>query len=190
MKKTLVLDNYDSFTYNLVEILRELRDFGDFEVFRNDKISVDEVDRFDRILLSPGPGLPKDAGIMAEVIRRYHASKSILGVCLGHQALGEHFGCSLYNLPKVFHGVATRIHVEVEDVLFRSMPPEFTACRYHSWVIDAKTVPKDLQVTARDDEGWIMGLRHVKYRLWGVQFHPESFMTEYGRVLVNNWLSA
>lgn len=189
MKRVLVLDNYDSFTYNLVHILRELGLSDQMEVYRNDKISLDEVDQFQDILLSPGPGVPKDAGIMPELIRRYAPTKNILGVCLGHQAIGEAFGASLFNLPMVYHGVTTDVQLEGEvDALFTDLPEQFTVCRYHSWVVQPEQLPAELRVTVRGEEGRIMGLAHRKYKVRGVQFHPESIMTEHGKKMIENWL--
>lgn len=190
MKRVLVLDNYDSFTYNLVHILRELGLSDQMEVHRNDKISLDEVDNFDDILLSPGPGVPKDAGIMPELIKRYGPTKNILGVCLGHQAIGEAFGASLYNLPLVYHGITTEVEVDEEvDVLFKDLPGKFTVCRYHSWVVKPDSLPADLRITVRGEEGRVMGLAHKEYMVRGVQFHPESIMTEHGKKMIENWLN-
>ncbi len=184
--KVLVLDNYDSFTYNLVHILRELN--VDVEVFRNDEISIEEVNRFEKILLSPGPGLPSEAGIMPALLKKYSATKSILGVCLGHQAIGECFGGSLYNLPTVFHGIASEITVLENDHLYHRLPETFTVCRYHSWVIAEENFPADLIVTSRDAAGTIMSIRHKNYDVQGVQYHPESIMTEHGKALIKNWI--
>lgn len=190
MKKVLVIDNYDSFTYNLVHILRELGMGDHMEVHRNDKIAVDYVEEFEHILLSPGPGLPGDAGIMPEVIKRYSPSKNILGVCLGHQGIGEAFGAELFNLPTVFHGVATRVDLtKVQDRLFRDIPSSFKVCRYHSWAIKPDTVPDSLEVTVDDADGNVMALRHKEYNVRGVQFHPESIMTEHGKKMMQNWLN-
>lgn len=190
MKKVLVIDNYDSFTYNLVHILRELGLENDLEVHRNDKVSVDYVEGFDRVLLSPGPGLPKDAGIMPEVIKKYSPSKSILGVCLGHQGIAESFGAELFNLPTVFHGVATKIQLTEEtDVLFKGLPGEFSVCRYHSWAVTPEGLPEEIKVTAVDELGNIMALKHQDYKVRGVQFHPESIMTEHGKQMIENWLN-
>lgn len=190
MKKVLVIDNYDSFTYNLVHILRELGLENELEVHRNDKITVDYVADFERILLSPGPGLPKDAGIMPEVIKRYSDSKSILGVCLGHQGISEAFGAELFNLPTVFHGVATRtVLTDQSDVLFEGIPNEFNVCRYHSWAVTPSGLPDCLKVTATDEAGNIMAIKHQDYKVRGVQFHPESIMTEHGIRMIDNWLN-
>ncbi len=190
MKKVLVIDNYDSFTYNLVHILRELGLENELEVHRNDKITVDYVADFERILLSPGPGLPKDAGIMPEVISRYSKSKSILGVCLGHQGIAESFGAELFNLPTVFHGVATQTMLtNRQDILFEGLPEAFNVCRYHSWAVVPENLPECLEVTATDGDGNIMALKHKMYQVRGVQFHPESIMTEHGKQIIDNWLN-
>lgn len=184
--KVLVLDNYDSFTYNLVHILRELE--VDLEVHRNDKITLDEVDRFDKILLSPGPGLPHEAGIMPELLKRFHDSKSILGICLGHQAIAECFGAKLRNLSTVFHGIVSDINQIGSPRIFKELPETFKACRYHSWVIDESSMPSDMLVTSRDADGTIMSVEHQQHDVQGIQFHPESVMTEYGREMLQNWL--
>lgn len=188
--KVLVLDNYDSFTYNLVQYIQEILNHK-IDVFRNDEISLDAVDAYDFIILSPGPGLPKDAGIMPALIQRYAASKSILGVCLGHQAIGEAFGAELENLTNVFHGVETPVDVLVEDeVLFQEMPTTFQAGRYHSWVVAKDSLPEDLEITAEDKSGVIMAMRHKTFDVKGVQFHPESIMTEHGMKMLGNLLLA
>jgi anthranilate synthase component 2 len=185
----LVLDNYDSFTYNLVHIIQDLG-YGDaMDVFRNDKITLEAVDRYQHILLSPGPGIPSEAGIMLELIRRYGAHKNILGICLGHQGIGEVYGGTLYNLPEVFHGVSTSINiVHSDDYLFKKIPPQFKVCRYHSWAIQAASVSGKMQVSALDGEGIVMGLRHQEHQVRGLQFHPESILTEHGKQLICNWL--
>ncbi|XOV94178.1 MAG: anthranilate synthase component II [Bacteroidota bacterium] len=189
MKKILVIDNYDSFTYNLVHILRELGLSNDMEVHRNDKIPVEYAEDFESLLFSPGPGLPEDAGIMPEMISKYGASKKILGVCLGHQAIAEAYGAKLFNLPIVFHGVATSIKLtDVKDELFADLPGIFRVCRYHSWAIQPLSINDDLQVTAMDDDGNIMAIKHAKYNVRGVQFHPESVMTEHGIKMIDNWI--
>ncbi len=185
--KILVLDNYDSFTYNLVQMLDNLG-FHERDVIRNDAIEVERVEEYDKILLSPGPSLPRDAGIMLPLIERYAPSKSILGVCLGHQGIGEVFNSPLRNLEAVQHGVATTIIREPEESLYRDTPSQFTVGRYHSWVIAEESVSSELVVTARDERGVIMGVRHQEYDLHGVQFHPESILTEYGYRLLFNWL--
>jgi anthranilate synthase component 2 len=188
--KILVLDNYDSFTYNLVHLLYELGLEEAVEVFRNDEISLEAVDAYDKILLSPGPGLPSEAGIMPALIQRYAPTKSILGVCLGHQAIGEAFGARLLNLPEVLHGVASPMHPLVADRLFEGVPAPFQAAHYHSWVIDREGFPHEqLEVIAQDEQGHIMAVRHRLYDVRGVQFHPESILTEYGKQMLHNWLS-
>jgi anthranilate synthase component II len=187
--KILVIDNYDSFTYNLVHYIKELT-LKPVDVFRNDQISIDDVSRYDKILISPGPGLPDDAGITKEMIKKYAPLKSIFGVCLGCQAIAEVYGGSLLNLPKVFHGVATYMKVtDQDDRVFTGIPESFTAGRYHSWVINEDTLPSELQVTARDEDGMIMAVSHKEFDLKGVQFHPESVLTRYGKQMLANWLN-
>lgn len=185
--KLLVLDNYDSFTYNLVHLIEKVSDIS-FDVIRNDKITLEEVNAYDKILLSPGPGLPKDAGIMPELIKKYGASKSILGVCLGLQAIGEAYGGTLKNLDTVFHGIATPITIVSEDTIFKNCPTTFTVGRYHSWVVNTNQLPDDLIITATDVQGNIMALKHKTNDVRGVQFHPESILSEYGETLIKNWL--
>lgn len=188
--KVLVLDNYDSFTYNLVQYIQEILG-QDIDVRRNDAISLDEVDAYELIVLSPGPGLPGEAGIMPELIRRYAPTKRILGVCLGHQAIGEAFGARLDNLSEVFHGIETPIQLtEVSDVLFEGLPREFTVGRYHSWVVSKDSIPDELLVTAVDDTGEVMAMRHRSYEVSGVQFHPESILTPLGRQMLENFLTS
>jgi anthranilate synthase component 2 len=187
--KILVLDNYDSFTYNLVYIIRQLG-FGDqMDIYRNDKISLEAVDQYDKILLSPGPGVPSEAGIMPQLLTRYAAEKSILGVCLGHQAIGEAFGGDLTNLTEVLHGVASEVKVE-RDLLFEGIPETFKIGRYHSWVIEESSLSPDLEVIARTPDQQIMAVRHKKFQVRGVQFHPESILTENGVQLIKNWLES
>ncbi|MEW6470368.1 MAG: aminodeoxychorismate/anthranilate synthase component II [Bacteroidota bacterium] len=185
--KILVFDNYDSFTYNLVHYLEKVSDAA-IEVFRNDKIGLEAIRKYDKILLSPGPGVPQDAGILMELIRTYAPEKSILGVCLGQQAIGEAYGGRLLNLDTVYHGVATEVEVVAQDVLFSNLPKKFKAGRYHSWVIDEKDFPAELEITVKDENGRVMGLRHRKYDVRGVQFHPESVLTEYGLEMIGNWV--
>ena len=187
--KILVLDNYDSFTYNLVQYITELTGEKP-DVFRNDKIALSAVAQYDFIILSPGPGLPKDASIMPELIKKYAPTKNIFGVCLGHQAITEAFGGTLYNLPKVYHGVATAIKItDRSDAIFKNVPPEILVGRYHSWASVKETFPDDLKITAVDSsEGVIMALAHKKYNVKGVQFHPESVMTDYGKQILKNFL--
>jgi anthranilate synthase component 2 len=185
--KILVLDNYDSFTYNLVHIIRDLGHTMD--IFRNDKITLGEVKKYDKILLSPGPGIPEEAGIMKDVIREYGPSKSILGVCLGHQGIGEVFGAKLFNIPNVLHGVTSTTEVtDSSEYLFKDVSPRFQATHYHSWAVVPETIQGDLKVTAVNEEGLVMGLSHIKFDVRGVQFHPESIMTPEGPKMIANWL--
>jgi len=184
--RLLVLDNYDSFTYNLVHLLKELGVAPD--VVRNDKISIEEVGKYDKILLSPGPGIPSEAGIMPLVIQTYSSQKSILGVCLGHQAIGEAFGGTLYNMSNVHHGRVLDTIVIDNSTIFKDIPAHFPSCRYHSWAVKRDTLPADFIITAEDDYGTIMGLSHKRYDVHGVQFHPESFLTKYGKTMILNWL--
>lgn len=192
--KILLLDNYDSFTYNLAHYIREVCEaLGSpftLDIIRNDKISVDDVQKYDKIVLSPGPGIPEEAGIMPELLKRYASQKSILGVCLGHQAIGEAFGGTLTNLSRVVHGFATQATVLVDDILFRNIPSTLSVGRYHSWVVASENLPSDIEVTAQDAEGFIMALRHKTYDVRGVQFHPESVLTEYGKTMLHNWLQS
>lgn len=185
--KILVLDNYDSFTYNLVQYIKELTDHP-VTVIRNDKISLEAIAGYDVIVLSPGPGIPKDAGIMPQLLQEYADKKPILGVCLGHQAIGECFGAKLENLSQVYHGVATSTEVVLDDPLWTSAPREFEIGRYHSWVIDKSTLPEVLKCLAKDQQGEIMAVKHRKYPVWGVQFHPESILTPLGKTILSNFL--
>ncbi|MCA8829647.1 anthranilate synthase component II [Hymenobacter pini] len=187
--KILVLDNYDSFTFNLVHLLRELGHGDAVTVIRNDKLAVEDVAAYDAVLLSPGPGVPAEAGLMPEIIRQYAPTKRILGVCLGHQGLAESFGGELYNLPAVLHGVATDAEVVADDRLFAGLPGQFRVGRYHSWSIRPESVPADLEVTARDANGEVLAFRHREYDVRGVQFHPESILTEHGHQMLRNWLA-
>ncbi|MDR3236446.1 MAG: aminodeoxychorismate/anthranilate synthase component II [Prevotellaceae bacterium] len=185
--KILLFDNYDSFTYNLRHVLLELG--ADVEVHRNNRIALDDVNRFDKIVLSPGPGIPSEAGLLLPLIARYAPAKSILGVCLGEQAIGEAFGAKLQNLTHVFHGVCTGIRQAASDTLFDGLDPVFRAGRYHSWVVANDGFPDCLEVTAvDDDEGMIMALRHRTYDVKGIQFHPESILTPQGKRIIANWL--
>ncbi len=185
--KILVIDNYDSFTYNLVHLLHELG--HDAEVWRNDKFKIEDVAAFDKILLSPGPGIPSEAGLLMEVIKTYASSKSILGVCLGQQAIAVVFGGEIYNLDKPVHGTATDIVItDPEETLFKDLKSGFKIGRYHSWAVKAENFPKELLVTATDEKGVIMALRHRDLDVRGVQFHPESVLTEYGKEIIANWL--
>ena len=185
--KILVLDNYDSFVYNLVYILKELG--GDVEVFRNDKIELENVDKYDKILLSPGPGIPEEAGIMLDLIKQYASKKSIFGVCLGHQAIGEAFGAKLHNMGEVLHGVTTKCLItDPNEILFQGVPAEIEVCRYHSWTVVPETMPADLKTTALDEKGYVMAEAHQKYDVRGVQFHPEAYLTQHGVKMVENWM--
>lgn len=186
-KPILVIDNYDSFTYNLVHLLQELKE--DYVVVRNDKFNLDDVEKYDKILLSPGPGIPEEAGLLMDVIKRYSPTKSILGICLGQQAIAEVFGAKLYNMPKPLHGVATSIQVtDPTEQLFNEFPTDSKIGRYHSWAVDPQTLTEDLKVTAVDPNGVIMALTHAKYDVKGMQFHPESILTDNGKTLIANWI--
>lgn len=187
MKKILVIDNYDSFVYNLVHYLEELD--CQVTVRRNDQLELEDVEDFDKILLSPGPGIPSEAGLLKPIIEKYASTKSILGVCLGQQAIGEVFGGKLGNLESVYHGVATSIEVCVEDeILFKDLPKQLMVGRYHSWVV-LKELPDALEVTSYDDKGQIMSLRHREFDVRGVQFHPESVLTPEGKKMIENWVN-
>ncbi len=184
--KILVIDNYDSFTYNLVHYLEDLN--CEVTVYRNDEFDIDEIAHFDKILLSPGPGVPDEAGLLKAVIAKYAPTKSILGVCLGQQAIGEVFGGTLSNLDKVYHGVATMVKTSVDDeLLFEGLGNEFEVGRYHSWVVDAD-LPDVLEATSFDENGQVMSLRHKTFDVRGVQFHPESVLTPNGKKILENWL--
>jgi anthranilate synthase component II len=185
----LVLDNYDSFTYNLVYLLRELGYGATLDVRRNDAFLLEEVARYDKILLSPGPGIPAEAGLMPELLQRYAPTKSILGICLGHQALAEAFGGTLLNLAEVQHGVASTVTVQ-PDRLFEGLPDNFRVGRYHSWVVDEQNLPQELEVIARTEDQQIMALRHRHFDLRGLQFHLESILTEHGSQLIQNWIQS
>jgi anthranilate synthase component 2 len=187
MKKIAVIDNYDSFTYNLVHYLEDLD--AKVTVFRNDELELDELHDFDKILLSPGPGIPEEAGLLKAIIEKFAPTKSILGVCLGQQAIGEVFGGTLLNLDKVYHGVATRITKSVtNETLFSDLPDDFEVGRYHSWVIAKVNFPECLEVTTVDENGEIMSIRHKTLDVKGVQFHPESVLTPFGKKILENWL--
>ena len=187
--KILVIDNYDSFTYNLVHLLNELG--HEPIVLRNDKFTLEDIEQYDKILLSPGPGIPSEAGLLLDVIDKYASTKSIMGVCLGQQAIAEVFGGKLYNLSKPVHGTATNVNViSSEDVVFNDLPKQFKVGRYHSWAVEAESLPQELEVTAVDDNGVIMALRHKTLDVRGVQFHPESVLTECGKEMMANWLNS
>jgi anthranilate synthase component 2 len=189
MKKILVIDNYDSFTYNLVHYIEKLTGTCP-SVFRNDEISLEEVSDYDKILLSPGPGVPADAGICIDLIKKYANSKSILGVCLGHQAIGEAFGGRILNLPSVYHGIATPILInDLNDPLFLNIPASILGGRYHSWVVSEDALPDCFNITCKDENGIIMGISHKTFDVRGLQFHPESVLTEHGMDIISNWIS-
>ncbi|NVM67463.1 anthranilate synthase component 2 [Mucilaginibacter sp. SG538B] len=188
--RILIIDNYDSFTYNLVHLVNELG--LECEVWRNDQFAIEDVEAFDKIILSPGPGIPSEAGLLLDVIAKYAPTKSIFGVCLGQQAIAEAFGGSLYNLNQPMHGIATPIKVtDGDEKLFAGLPESFKVGRYHSWVVSGNDLPDSLQVTAIDEaDNSIMALKHKQYDVRGVQFHPESILTDYGKEMMQNWLKA
>ncbi len=186
--KILVIDNYDSFTYNLVQYIERIPG-TEVTVARNDKITLEEVEAFDKIVISPGPGIPDEAGISKELIKEYGTLKSILGVCLGHQAIAEVYNGSIRNLSKVYHGVPDDMKKVVrEEYLFSGIPDNFEAGRYHSWIVENETLPDCLEVTVRNEAGEIMAIRHKEFDVRGVQFHPESVLTEYGGMMIKNWV--
>ena len=188
--KILVFDNYDSFTYNLVHLVEKIL-HERVDVHRNDQLPLEKVKDYDKIILSPGPGIPEEAGLLLPLIKEYAASKSILGVCLGHQAIGQAFGGKLINLSTVYHGVATPVHfIGKKNGLFENLPEVIEVGRYHSWVVSDENFPSDLEVTARDDNNYIMGLQHKNYDIRGVQFHPESVLTPKGEIILRNWLAS
>ncbi|HEU4902462.1 MAG TPA: aminodeoxychorismate/anthranilate synthase component II [Flavisolibacter sp.] len=187
--KLLVFDNYDSFTYNLVHLVKQVDESIEVDVFRNDEIPMENVKAYDKIILSPGPGIPSEAGQLLPLIKEYAASKSILGVCLGHQAIGEAFGGKLVNLSTVYHGVALNCQLQ-QSKLFEGLPGEIPVGRYHSWVVSTEGFPESLEITAKDDNGYIMALQHKTYDIQGVQFHPESVLTPDGETILRNWLKS
>ena len=185
--KIVIIDNYDSFTYNLSHLVKELG--AEVTVLRNDQFQLEDIEAFDKIILSPGPGIPSEAGLLLNVIRQYADHKPILGVCLGHQAIGEAFGGKLENLSDVFHGVATPCHIVADDPIFAGLNRDITIGRYHSWVVSKDSFPDCLEVTAESDEGQIMALRHRELNVHGIQFHPESVLTPDGHTMLQNWLN-
>ena len=187
MIKTIIIDNYDSFTYNLSHLLKELG--ADVTVVRNDKFKIEDLEKYDKIVLSPGPGIPSEAGLMPKVIKAYAGRKPILGICLGHQAIGEAFGAKLLNIGNVVHGVATPAHLTAQDYLFEGLPADLEVGRYHSWVVDENGLPECLEVTSRSDDGYIMSMRHREYDIRGIQYHPESVLTPNGKDIIKNWLN-
>ncbi|SBV99505.1 conserved hypothetical protein [uncultured Dysgonomonas sp.] len=186
--KILIFDNYDSFTYNLVHLVKELG-YTDVDVFRNDKIALEDVAKYDKIILSPGPGIPSEAVLLLPLIKEYAGKKPILGVCLGHQAIGEAFGAQLKNLEDVYHGVATRINITQPDYIFDTLGRELEVGRYHSWIVDNNKLPDCIEITATDNNGQIMALKHKEFDVHGVQFHPESVLTPAGETIIKNFLN-
>lgn len=186
--KILIFDNYDSFTYNLVHLVKELG-YTDVDVFRNDKIALEDVAKYDKFILSPGPGIPSEAGLLLPLIKEYAGKRPILGVCLGHQAIGEAFGAQLKNLEDVYHGVATRINITQPDYIFDTLGSELEVGRYHSWIVDNNGLPDCIEITATDNNGQIMALKHKEFDVHGVQFHPESVLTPAGETIVKNFLN-
>lgn len=184
--KTVIIDNYDSFTYNLAHLVKELG--AEVDVLRNDKFELEELEKYDKIILSPGPGIPEEAGLLLEVIRTYAGRKPILGVCLGEQAIGQAFGGKLTNLSEVFHGIQTNVKIKNKDYIFSGLPTEIPVGRYHSWVVDTEGFPEELVITAISSEGQIMALKHREYDVHGIQFHPGSVLTPDGKQIVGNWL--
>ncbi len=186
--KLLVIDNYDSFTWNLVHSLKKISGMP-VDVFRNDEVALGEIKKYDKIVLSPGPGIPAEAGILPEIIKRYAPEKSMLGVCLGHQAIGEAFGGKLLNMEKVIHGMATPIQLTgKKSRLFMGLPERFDAGRYHSWILEKNALPVCFEITSMDDEGRIMSIKHKQFDVEGIQFHPESVLTPLGDKIMENWL--
>ena len=184
--KTVIIDNYDSFTYNLAHLVKELG--AEVDVLRNDIFELEELEKYDKIILSPGPGIPEEAGLLLEVIRTYAGRKPMLGVCLGEQAIGQAFGGKLTNLSEVFHGIQTNVKIKNKDYIFDGLPTEIPVGRYHSWVVDTDGFPEELVVTAISPEGQIMALKHREYDVHSIQFHPESVLTPDGKQIVGNWL--
>ena len=184
--KTVIIDNCHSFTYNLAHLVKELG--AEVDVLRNDKFELEELEKYDKIILSPGPGIPEEAGLLLEVIRTYAGRKPILGVCLGEQAIGQAFGGKLTNLSEVFHGIQTNVKIKNKDYIFSGLPTEIPVGRYHSWVVDTDGFPEELVITAISSEGQIMALKHREYDVHGIQFHPESVLTPDGKQIVGNWL--
>ena len=187
MKKVFVIDNYDSFTYNLVHYLEELN--CKVAVKRNDKFELDELEAYSLILLSPGPGIPDESGLLKSAIKHYAATKNILGICLGQQAIAEVFGGSLINLDKVYHGISTPVNITKKDLLFNGLPKSFQVGRYHSWVVSS-SLPEVLEATSVDNKGQLMSLRHKTYNVRSVQYHPESILTPYGKKILENWINS
>lgn len=184
-----IIDNYDSFTYNLVQIIEHFSDFS-YTIFKNDSFDIEELGRYEKILFSPGPGIPSQAGKMFEVIKKFYSTKSLLGICLGHQAIAEVFGGTIYNLPKPLHGIKENIFItDKEEYLFRGLPDEIEGGLYHSWAVDEKKLPSTLKIIAKSKSGIVMGVSHQQYDVKGLQFHPESIMTPFGEKIIENWLT-
>ena len=184
--KIVIIDNYDSFTYNLAHLVKELG--AEVDVVRNDKFEMENLEKYDKIILSPGPGIPEEAGLLLDVIKTYAGKKPILGVCLGHQAIGQVFGGSLTNLSDVYHGIQSAGLLKGNDYIFEGLPSTVQIGRYHSWVVDKKNFPDCLEVTAESEEGYIMGLKHKQFDVHGIQFHPESVLTPDGHTMLLNWI--
>ena len=184
--RIVIIDNYDSFTYNLAHLVKELG--AEVEVLRNDQFQIEDLLPYDKIILSPGPGIPSEAGLLLDVIRQYAPIKPILGVCLGHQAIGEYFGGHLTNLSQVFHGVSSTVSVTTPDYIYNELPDHIEVGRYHSWVVDTHAFPDCLEITSVSEEGQIMSLRHRQYDVRGIQYHPESVLTPEGQKIISNWL--
>lgn len=187
-EKILVFDNYDSFTYNLVQIIEQITQ-QKVDVYRNDQIPLEAIDAYDKIILSPGPGIPSEAGILLDLIKTYASTKTILGVCLGQQAIAEAFGGDLINLTEIYHGVATEAQQITEHILFKNLPETLDVGRYHSWAVNPDTLPEELIVTSIDKQGMIMSLKHQSYHLHAVQYHPESILTPHGKTIIENFLA-
>jgi anthranilate synthase component II len=185
--KVLVVDNYDSFVYNIVHLLYEIG-VEKIDVIKNDQLDFSYIHQYDKIVLSPGPGIPKDAGMMPQLLTEFASTKSILGICLGHQAIAEHFGTNLINLSAPLHGVASDIEIIKDDYIFENLPKHFTIGHYHSWVV-SEAISDDLEILAKDESGNIMAIKHKKYDVRGLQFHPESVLTENGKMLLTNWIN-
>ena len=185
--KILIIDNYDSFVYNIVHMLYELG-VSDLAIIKNDKVNIEEIDDYDGILFSPGPGVPSEAGKMLQIIKKFAGTKKMLGVCLGHQAISEVFGGKLINLKEPLHGITTTIRIEKHDSLFEGLPKSFEIGHYHSWIVD-ENLPDTLEVMARDGKGNVAAIKHYEYDVWGVQFHPESVLTQFGKNIFKNWIN-
>lgn len=188
--KIVVIDNYDSFTYNLVHAIKKITGLP-VDVFRNDEIALSDLEKYDKIVLSPGPGIPEEAGLLLDIIKEFGPKKSMLGVCLGHQAIGEAFGGKLHNMKRVLHGIATPVELtENKSVLFDGLPNHFDVGRYHSWIVQKEELPECFEVTSYDNQGFIMSMKHKEFNVEGVQFHPESVLTPLGERILENWLKS